>query len=233
MSESPELSIVLPCRNQADHILPVLQSYLPVLEKAGIDFELVVVPNASADGTEAIVRSLANEDARVRTIENPDGGWGRSVLTGLQHARGDILCYTNTARTNPDNIPPLLELYRANAPCLAKVRRVERDAPVRSIGSTLYNLEGRLLFGIQVDDVNGTPKIMSRECFEQLELFSPGDLIDMELLAKLKRHGIPVVEMDVPGFQRHGGKSSTNWKSAWNMYAGAWSLRKSISGKAA
>ena len=97
--------------------------------------------------------------------------------------------------------------------------------PLRGWGSALYNLEGRLLFGIRARDVNGTPKIFSRELYDRLDLRETGDVIDMELMAGVSRKKIPIIEMPVTGFTRHGGKSSTNLKSAWKMYAGAVRLR--------
>jgi len=218
---APELSVVLPCRNQADHIGAVLERYFPVLDAAGVGYELVVVPNACTDRTPEIVAALAARDSRLRVAENPAGGWGLSVLTGLNAARGGLLCYANSARTDPADVPRLLELYRRHAPCLAKVRRTERGVPLRELGSWLYNLEARLLFGIATRDVNGTPKLFARQLFEAARPREPGDLIDLELMAVVRRLGVPVVELTVSGFQRHGGKSTTNLRSAARMYAGA------------
>jgi glycosyltransferase involved in cell wall biosynthesis len=215
------ISVILPCRNQADHIGEVLAKYREPMRSIGRSYELVVVPNACTDNTFEIVQKLAASDETIRVVENPKGGWGLSVLTGLKAARGEVLCYTNSARTDPANIPVLLELYQKNSPCLAKVRREQRGVFLRSLGSTLYNFEGRILYDIKARDVNGTPKILSRELYEKSALFSEGDLLDMELLAKVTRLKIPVVELPVQGFKRHGGKSSTNFGSAWNMYVGA------------
>ena len=228
MTNKPFLSVVLPCRNQADHIGRVLERYFTPLDGIGRPYELVVVPNASTDGTNDVVRRIAAADSRVTMVENPQGGWGRSVLCGLRSARGDLLCYTNSARTDPRHVVELLALYEAHAPCLAKVRRANRHAPLREIGSLLYNLEGRLLFGVESRDVNGTPKIFSRQLFEALRLESEGDLIDMECIARARQVGVKLVELPVQGFQRHGGKSSTTFKSAWNMYAGAWRLSRKL-----
>ena len=75
------------------------------LEALDIPFELVVVPNASTDRTQAVVERLAAGDDRIRAVANPRGGWGLSVRTGLDAARGSILCYTNTARTDPGKSP--------------------------------------------------------------------------------------------------------------------------------
>jgi len=225
VNSSPELSVVLPCRNQADHIGRVLESYAGPLEAAGIDYELVAVPNACSDNTAEIVRKLGAQDPRLRCVELDASGWGRAVLAGIAASRGRVLCYTNSARTDPAEIPQLYERYQQAAPCLAKVRRSNRQAPLREIGSFLYNLEARLLFSVASQDVNGTPKILSRETWEQIHPSRVDDLIDLELLATAARAGVRVVEMTTEGFKRHGGRSSTNFGSAWRMYAGAVGMR--------
>jgi len=225
MGEPPALSVVLPCRNQADHFGGVLSSYFGPLDGLNVPYELVVVPNACTDATPAVVAALAAADRRVRVVDNQLGGWGRSVLAGLAAARGATLCYTNSARTNPAHVAELYGLYRASAPCLAKVRRIQRGVVLRELGSALYNLEGRLLFGIRARDVNGTPKIFGRDLYDQARLSQPGDLLDLELMAQAARLKIPVVELPVAGFIRHGGRSTTNLGSAWRMYAGAVRLR--------
>lgn len=227
------LSVVLPCRNQEDHIEVVLRSYAGPLGRAGRSYELVVVPNACSDRTAEIVRSVAEGDPRIRVVENPRGGWGLSVLTGLAAARGSMLCYTNSARTDPEHVVAVLDLSLRTGPCLAKARRGGRGAPLREAGSWLYNLEGRLLFGIGARDVNGTPKVLSRDLFQELRLFSEGDLLDLELMAKVSRLDIPIVELPVEGFTRHGGRSSTNLKTAWAMYTGALKLRRMLADTAA
>jgi glycosyltransferase involved in cell wall biosynthesis len=222
---APAVSVVLPCRNQADHIGMILPRYLAPLEALGLPFELVIVPNASTDRTQEVVEALARHDARIRVVPNPQGGWGRSVRTGLDAAAGHILAYTNTARTDPDALPRFVRHYLEHQPCVVKARREARNAPMRELGSALYNLEGRVLFGIAVQDVNGTPKVMSREFYGSLHLRANDDLLDMELMAQAARRRFPVVEIPVEGFKRHGGKSSTTFRSAWRMYRGAVQLR--------
>jgi len=222
------LSVVLPCRNQADHIAGVIDRYFAPLDATGYPYELVIVPNASTDGTAAAVAPLAARNPRVRVVENPLGGWGLSVLTGLRAARGEILCYTNSARTDPEHLPALLALYLREQPCIAKVRRTRRGAPLREMGSWLYNLEARALLGVRVGDVNGTPKMLPRALFERAGLQSHGDLLDLELMAKARRLNVRSVELVVSRFRRHGGRSSTNLASAWRMYAGAWGLRGAL-----
>jgi glycosyltransferase involved in cell wall biosynthesis len=221
MMSKPMLSIVLPCRNQADHIGSVLPKYLAPLDALALPFELVIVPNASTDSTEAVVKKLAQNDPRLRVVANPKGGWGLSVRTGLNAARGEVLAYTNTARTDPDTLPQFVQLYLEHQPCLVKARREHRKSPLREIGSTIYNFEGRMLFGIAAHDVNGTPKVFARDLYEAARPSSDGDLLDMELMAQAARCGTRIIELPVQGFKRHGGKSSTTPWSAWKMYSGA------------
>ena len=216
--KGPLVSVVLPFRNQEDHIGGVLESWIPALESTGRSFEIVAVPNACTDATADTARKTAIRHPEIQVVENPQGGWGRSVLAGLRSARGEILCYANSARTNPAVISPLLDLYLANAPCLAKVARVKRGAPLREAGSALFNLEARLFFGVKTADVNGTPKMFPRTLFECLRLESEGDLLDLELMSLIVRMGMQVVEHPVEGFSRHGGISSTNWKTALRMF---------------
>jgi glycosyltransferase involved in cell wall biosynthesis len=224
------LSVVLPCRNQADHIARVLESYKAPLAGLAGGYELVVVPNACTDATPRIVQDLAALDPHVRAVPIPLGGWGRAVLAGLTAARGEWLCYANSARTDPAHVPALLELARARGEAVAKVRRERRGAPLRETGSWLYNLEARVLFGIRVRDVNGTPKVLPRTLYDRLDLHSLDDLLDLELLAQAARRGVPIVEMPVAGFKRHGGRSSTGFRSAWRMYVGALALRGRLAG---
>ena len=81
--------------------------------------------------------------------------------------------------------------------------------------------------------MNGTPKVFPREVYEGLRLFSEGDLLDLELLAKAARRGVRVVELPVAGFRRHGGKSSTNLKTAFGLYVGALKLKRALADPAA
>ena len=79
------------------------------------------------------------------------------------------------------------------------------------------------MFGIRVADVNGTPKILGRDSMQASCL--EGD--PRHGAAGQVRRADLVVEPPVPGFRRHGGRS-TRTRSAWRMYAGALRLRKAL-----
>lgn len=220
----PDLSVVLPFRNQADHLDALIRRYLDEFKPHPWTFELVLVPNACTDESVRLCRELEKADPRVRVVENPAGGWGLSVRTGLSSARGRFLCYTNSARTEPAQIPEAFGMLQGRSSTLVKIVRVERRNFLREFGSFLYNLECRALFKLGCRDVNGTPKIFPRELLDSIRLTSDGDLLDVELLAQARRRGWSILELPVEGWKRHGGKSSTNFRSAGRMYAGALKL---------
>jgi len=95
------VSVVLPAHNQADHIGEVVQEYAAALGRMPLRHELVLVPNGSKDATEAVCAGLAATLPHVRSEPLARSGWGRAVRTGLARATGDLLCYTNSARTTP------------------------------------------------------------------------------------------------------------------------------------
>lgn len=79
----PEVSVVVPCRNEASHIRGCLESILrqePLSDGRAI--EILVADGQSDDGTRALVASLAERDSRIRLIDNP----GKIVSTGLNLA---------------------------------------------------------------------------------------------------------------------------------------------------
>ncbi len=218
------ISIVLPVQDQAGHIGRILESYLSALEEVG-EFELIPVLNASTDASEAIIRALAERDPRVRPQATPERGWGRAVRLGLAAARGEVLCYTNSARTHADDLALMIRRHCDEPSAVVKATRVVRENLPRRLGSASYNLECRLLFGLTVCDVNGTPKVFRRELLDRFGLADNGDCLDLELLAKCRRHGVPVVEVPITATQRHGGVSSTKIRTALGLWTGALKLR--------
>jgi succinoglycan biosynthesis protein ExoA len=79
----PVVSIVIPCRNEAEHIGTCVRSLL-TQDFPAAQFEVIVADGMSEDGTRDVARRLAQEDARVTMVENQ----GRIVSTGLNAAIG-------------------------------------------------------------------------------------------------------------------------------------------------
>jgi glycosyltransferase involved in cell wall biosynthesis len=221
----PELtSVVLPIHDQADHIAGVVRGYLASLEGLGFPVEVVLVTNACRDDSPAVCDALAAEDPRIRHLPIEARGWGAAVRAGLEASEGDLLCYTNSARTTPEILTLLLVYAGVYPNVVVKANRRIRDSRRRRLGSLLYNLECRSLFDLSVWDINGTPKVFPRSFDKLLRLTRDDDLIDAEFAAICRRESYPMLEVPIFSSRRHGGKSTTNYGSAWKMYVGAYRL---------
>jgi glycosyltransferase involved in cell wall biosynthesis len=114
MDPIPEISVIVPCRNESRHIAACVAGLL-ALEPPPGGFEVIVADGNSDDGTGEILRGLAQKDSRLKLIENP----GRIASTGLnasiRAARAEIIVRAD-AHTEyaPDYLVRCLETLRAN-----------------------------------------------------------------------------------------------------------------------
>ena len=221
-------SVVLPVHDQAGHIRTVVTEYASALERSGMAWEIVLVPNACRDGSDEICQGLGDGDDRVRSVALDLGGWGRAVRRGLREARGDLLCYTNSARTTSEDLMLLLLYARTFPGIVVKANRKIREHWTRRIGSLLYNIECRTLFDLSSWDINGTPKVFPRAFGDLLTLTRDDDMIDAEFCWRCRRAGYPMIEVPIFSSRRHGGKSTTSLRSAVRMYVGAYRMRRAV-----
>jgi glycosyltransferase involved in cell wall biosynthesis len=222
------VSVILPVHNQADHIAEIVQEYVTALNAVPGKYELILVTNACRDQSPQVCQALADEIHSVRTVDSQAGGWGLSVKLGLEHAQGDLLCYTNSARTSPEILTLVILYAKAYPKVVIKANRKVRDNWRRRLGSLIYNLECRAFFDLPVWDINGTPKVFPRAFDKLLSMSRDDDLIDAEFSAICRRENYPILEVPVLSTRRHSGKSTTNYGSAIKMYWGAYELWRNM-----
>ena len=218
---------MLPVHNQADHIEDVVERYEAALQPVPASRQIVLVENGSRDGSWDACRRLAQRFECVDAIEEPKGSWGHAVKIGLARAQGDLLCYTNSARTSPQDLVLCLVYAMANPGVVVKANRKIRDSWGRRLGSLIYNLECRALFDLSYWDINGTPKVFPRTFDKLCALQREDDLIDLEFNVICRREAYPLLEVPILSTTRHGGRSTTRLGSALKLYAGAHAMWRS------
>lgn len=219
----PKLSIILPVYNQADHVGHIVTQYQAALTHLNHTYEIILVVNGSKDSSLAVCQALAEKCDTVKVLHSVSGGWGLAVRLGLQHAQGEFICYTNSARTEPKNLV-LFCMYAIVNDCVIKANRKNRDNWPRRIGSLLYNVQCRTLFDLSYWDINGTPKVFPRRFDRLLQLTRDDDLIDLEFNIICQQENYPLLEVPVFTSVRHGGLSTTSYQSAWRLYTGAYQM---------
>jgi glycosyltransferase involved in cell wall biosynthesis len=222
------VSVILPIHNQADHVAEIVCRFEAALSGIRKPHELILVVNACRDQSPEICTALADVYSSIRVIQTDEAGWGVAVKLGLSNANGDLLCFTNSARTSPGDLAQLLIYAYANPDVVIKANRTIRDDWKRRLGSLLYNLECRFLFDLSGWDINGTPKVFPRTFEKLLQLTCDDDLIDAEFSAVVSRERYPMIEVPLGATPRHGGRSTTNYRSAWNMYVRAYRMAREM-----
>lgn len=90
LPDTPLVSVVVPCRNEARFIGPCLDSIL-ANDYAATRLEVLVVDGASDDGTQDVVAAYASRDTRVRLLENPRRITPAALNIGIRAAAGEVI----------------------------------------------------------------------------------------------------------------------------------------------
>lgn len=216
----PEVSIVLPFYNEEGNVKKVLQDLSSEFRKAKFDYEIIAVNNGSWDKTPAIISDVAKKNKRVKRVDvQKNQGYGFGIITGLKRARGKYIGYGwgDGQVLASDFVRVFKELKSKNVD-ICKVKRINREEGIfRIIESKVYNTLLRILFFINLKDVNGCPKIMRREVYESLKLQSKDWFLDPELIIKARRKGYKILEIPIIFKKREKGKSKVDLKTPFEF----------------
>lgn len=216
MKKNPDFSIVFPVMNQEDHIESVIRTYHKELTKQKFSFELIAVVNCSNDKSYEICNRISKQLNNFSSYELASCGFGLGILYGLRKARGKYLCYLNCARVHSPDLILCLKHFLVDDRFLVHGVRMTRKK-IRKVGTLLYNLFTRVIFKIYNRDINGNPNVFSRTTYEKIKLNCKDSMIDLELLEKTRVHSIPVIEVPIFESTRHGGRSTTNFKTVFRL----------------
>jgi dolichol-phosphate mannosyltransferase len=224
----PELSLVVPCYNEEACLERTMPPLTETFARNGILLQLVLVDNGSTDRTSDVIDSLIARGLPVtKGVVPVNEGQGLGFLTGFSLCRGRFIGYICAdGQVSPRDVVMIFEAARASAvPTLAKARRRFRpDGWLRKFVSIAYNaLMQVVFFGIRSLDVNGNPKIMPADVLRRMELTSRDWFLEAEVMLKARHLGLHVIEINVPGKLREGGRShvrlATVLEFAWNIVA--------------
>ncbi len=224
MSETePELSLILPCYNEAEAIPYTFPQLAQAFEEAGHRLELVGVDNGSSDETSARLEELREQGLPIVTVKvEVNQGYGFGLLSGIPHASAPWIGFLPAdGQVDAEDV---VRLFEALSPCgpntMGKVRRRFRmDGPARKVISIVYNgLVWGLFPGLGSIDVNGTPKILHREALAQMHLESKQWFLDPEILIKAYYMKLRVLEMNAFARMRGTGLSHVRASTCWEFF---------------
>jgi dolichol-phosphate mannosyltransferase len=215
-SPLPVISVVVPCKNEAQNVAPLVDELEAALSAIGA-FEVIYVDDGSTDGMGAEISRLAATRPWLRQIRHErSGGQSASVCTGVRAARADIIATLDgDGENNPAYIP---ELYKALVASpengIAAGQRTGRKASAfKKFQSRIANgVRGSILKDGTRDSGCGL-KCFPKALFLSLPYF---DAIHRFLPALVVREGYHVVHVDVVDRTRLSGTSNyTMWNRLW------------------
>jgi glycosyltransferase involved in cell wall biosynthesis len=213
--QAPQLSVVVPAFNEAAVIGATVEALLDELERQGLSHEVIVVDNASTDGTVAAVEAIG--DARARVLRNARNvGKGGSMRRGMLEAHGALRlhCDADCAASLPALARLLAAIEHADVVVgsrLAAGAAVGRRQPVRRrlAGRTFVGL-CRLALRDPTRDLFCGFKLWRAEAAEAAYRASllNGWVFDAETLALARALGYRIAEVGIPWEDRKGSRLS-------------------------
>jgi dolichol-phosphate mannosyltransferase len=213
---APAVSIVVPVRNEADNIAPLVDEIAAALDK-NLAFELIYVNDGSTDRTEAELTRLMASRPWLRQIRHETScGQSAAVSSGVIHARaGIVVTLDGDGQNDPAFIPALLEaMIKAPHIGLVAGQRVGRQATgFKKFQSRVANAVRSVVLRDGTRDTGCGLKAFRRDLFLRLPYF---DGLHRFLPALVRREGYAIGYVDVVDRPRRAGTSKYGmWDRLW------------------
>ena len=232
----PDLSIVIPVHNESANIAGLLAEIRDVLGEDA-NYEVIVVDDASDDGTPELLREIGQTMAALRTVRHASQrGQSASVLSGVRAARAAwVATLDGDGQNDPADIPLLLaardqEGAPANLHMVAGHRANRHDNWLRRASSRIANAVRGWALRDAIPDSGCGLKLFSRAAFVALPHF---DHYHRFLPALIKRNGGAVLSVAVSHRPRGGGHSHYGvfnrlWIGVIDLIGVMWLRRRSV-----
>ena len=201
-----ELSIVMPCLNEAETLETCIAKARLFIERSGISGEIVIGDNGSTDGSQEIARRCG-----ARVVDVQTRGYGAALYSAIIAARGKY-CVMGDSDDSYDfsNLSDFIEKLRAGADLVMGNRFLGGIAAGampwknRYIGNPLLTGIGRFLFRCPSRDFHCGLRAFSRDAFLRMDLRTTGMEFASEMVIKATMMGMKIVE--VPTKLSPGGR---------------------------
>lgn len=221
MSHIKLISVVIPAKNEADNIQPLVNEIVASLGQL-YGFEIIYVDDGSTDDTAQKVRQMAEESlGKVKLLQHKFSvGQSTAIYSGVLRASGEVIITLDAdGQNNPADIPKLLKraLNFSNDSdyCITGFRKARKDTAWKRLQSKIANKVRAALLDDDTPDTGCGLKIFPRATFLKLPYF---DHMHRYLPALIKRMGGTIEVVEVSHRDRQYGMS--NYGMWGRLFAG-------------
>lgn len=203
------ISVFFPCYNEQENVTGTVEKALAVLEKLGIDFEIIIINDGSTDATSQIADEMAGRNSRVKVVHHHTNlGYGAALQSGFKTAAKELVFYTDgDGQFDIEELPPLLPLMK-QYDIVSCYRLNRQEGLIRKINGWCWTKLICWLFGMKIRDIDCAFKLYKREIFNNIKMSSTGAMIDAEILARAIRKGYTITQKGVHHYPRAAGSQT-------------------------
>lgn len=216
---SVELTILMPCLNEAETIEVCVRKALGYLARSGVSGEVLIGDNGSTDGSQAMAEALG-----ARVVSIPEKGYGAALIGGIAAAKGRFVIMGDADDSYDfENLDGMIEHLRGGADLVMGNRFQGGIGPGampflhRYLGNPVLSFIGRLFFQIPVGDFHCGLRGFKRESILGLRLQSPGMEFASEMVVKAALNDLRIEE--TPTTLKKDGRSRPphlkTWRDGW------------------
>lgn len=194
-----ELTIVLPCLNEARTLGRCIDEAVEATGRAGLSAEILVADNGSTDGSPEIAREHG-----ARVVSVPVRGYGAALRGGAEAALGTYVVFADAdGQHDFDDVPAFIDKLREGYELVIGNRfdgGMERGSMSwshRYIGNPLISGLLRLLFHPKIHDAQCGMRGFSRRAFAEMDLRTTGFEFSPEMVVKAVHHGVRMTEIPI------------------------------------
>ena len=215
----PELSIVIPCLNEAASLASCLQKATAFIISNNINGEIIVVDNGSEDGSATIAAQY-----KTIVINEPEKGYGNAIIAGINTAEGKYIIMGDADDSYDfSDLMPFLIFLREGYDMVIGNRfkgGIQKGAMPflhRYIGNPVLSFIGKLFFPVAINDFHCGLRGFLKESFNKLEIKTTGMEFASEMIVKAALLKMKITETPVTLYpdKRTQPSHLRTWRDGW------------------